>query len=335
MDEISDVIGKEDFQELILSQVKPLKQELGRGSYGRVYEVEYCGTTCAAKEVYLTLADAKADAIEKKQAQKTIDSFMKECLRCSKLRHPNIVQFLGVYYPEGEATGMRLPVMVMERMATNLTSFVKQQTISVETKFSIISDVACGLCCLHSQKPPIVHRDLTPNNVLLTNYNVAKIGDFGVSNVIQAGGKNTTGPGTLDFMPPEALEPGPYYDLTLDIFSFAGIILHVFTQEWPRPSKPVEFNPKTRKRVALSEVQRRAKYLNQLTGESAVLKQLIEECLDEDPTIRPPIEVVRQRIMCKDGQVVEQPKDEKAELNSHIANLYKIKVRILSHYTHM
>ena len=58
-----------------------------------------------------------------------------------------------------------------------------------------------------------------------------KIGDLGVAKVVQAGGKRTTAPGTIDFMSSEALYSGnPVYNTPMDIFSFAAVILHTFTQ---------------------------------------------------------------------------------------------------------
>ena len=284
----SDSVAR-SFEWLALTGVEPLNRELGRGSYGRVFAVKYCGMTCAAKEVHSDLM----------QGQRIVDMFLRECDHCSRLRHPNIVQFLGVYYPEGAT--MRVPVMVMEMMAGNLTSLLEnQQNIPVHQKFSIINDVALGLFFLHSQNPPVIHRDLSSNNILLTDHNVAKIGDLGVAKVVQAGGKRTTAPGTIDFMPPEALYSGNSgYDTSLDIFSFAVIILHTFTQQWPSPSKPIFFDPKTRKRVALSEVERRSKYLDLMTEEGEALKPLIEECLDEDSTVRPSMVVVCEKIQVR------------------------------------
>ena len=87
---------------------------------------------------------------------------MRECRQCSTLRHPNVIQFLGVYYPTGAggANRMRLPVMVMEMMADSLTSFVnKHEKIPVHIKYSIVHDVSLGLCYLHNHDPPIVHCD--------------------------------------------------------------------------------------------------------------------------------------------------------------------------------
>ena len=284
---------------------------MGRGAYGRVYAVKYCETICAAKEIHSILVEGVGQV----QMQRTIESFMRECRQCSTLRHPNVIQFLGVYYPTvaGGADGMRLPVMVMEMMADSLTSFVdKHEKIPVHIKYSIVHNVSLGLCYLHNHDPPIVHRDLSPNNVLLTAHHVAKISDLGVAKVIKPDNKKilTKAPGNSDFMPPEALVNNPVYGPPMDVFSFAGIILHTFNQQWPSPSEQVEFDPKTRKRVALSEVKRRQQYLDKMIGEAEVLRPLVEECLDDDPAVRPTIVTVCERIQVnKDTYMKESPQD--------------------------
>ena len=287
-----------DFQGLVLKGVTQLERdELGRGAYGRVYAVNYYGTICAAKEVHSILVEGVGQV----QMQRTIESFMRECRQCSTLRHPNVIQFLGVYYPSvaGVQGRMQLPVMVMEMMADSLTSLVdKHEKIPVHIKFSIVHDISLGLCYLHNHDPPIVHRDLSPNNILLTAHHVAKISDLGVAKVIKADSRKTMtkAPGTVDFMPPESLANTPLYGPPMDIFSFAGIILHTFNQQWPRPSELVQYDHKTRRRVALSEVERRQQYLDKLRGDTEVLRLLVEECLDDDPAVRPTIEAVCERI---------------------------------------
>ena len=231
------------------------------------------------------------------------------------LRHPNVIQFLGVYYPNGAdgANRIRLPVMVMEMMADSLTSFVdKHEKIPVHIKYSIVHDVSLGLCYLHNHDPPIVHRDLSPNNILLTAHHVAKISDLGVAKVIKVDSRKTMtkAPGTVDFMPPESLDDTPEYGPPMDVFSFAGIILHTFNQQWPSPSKQVQFDPKTRKRVAMSEIERRQHCLDNMTGETTALRPLVEECLDDDPVVRPTIATVCKRIQVnKDTYMKECPQD--------------------------
>ena len=176
---------KDNFEGLELKGVNELtdRDELGRGAYGKVYAIKYCETVCAAKQIHSILVEEVGQV----EMQRTIESFMRECRQCSRLRHPNVIQFLGVYYPTGEGgtNRIQLPVMVMEMMADSLTSFVgKHEKIPVHIKYSIVHDVSLGLCYLHNHDPPIVHRDLSPNNVLLTAHHVAKISDLGVAKLI-------------------------------------------------------------------------------------------------------------------------------------------------------
>ena len=308
--------SSEGIQGFVLKGVTSLnrRKELGRGAYGKVYAVKYCQTVYAAKEIHSILIEDVGPETERRL---TIESFLRECRQCSMLRHPNVIQFLGVYYPigGGGANRIRLPVMVMEMMADSLTSFVdKHEKIPVHIKYSIVHDVSLGLCYLHNHDPPIVHRDLSPNNVLLTAHHVAKISDLGVAKVIKADSRRTMtkAPGAVDFMPPEALARSPEYGPPMDVFSFAGIILHTFNQQWPSPSKQVQFNPKTRRRrrLALSEVERRQQYLDKMIGEAEVLRALVEECLDDDPAVRPTIATICERIrVSKDAYMKQSPQD--------------------------
>ena len=313
----------ESIQGFVLKGVMPLyRKELGRGAYGKVYEVNYCETVCAAKEIHSILIEDVGET----ERRLTIESFLRECRQCSMLRHPNVIQFLGVYYPTGEggANMMRLPVMVMEMMADSLTSFVdKHEKIPVHIKYSIVHDVSLGLCYLHYHDPPIVHRDLSPNNVLLTTHHVAKISDLGVAKVIKADSRKTMtkAPGTVDFMPPESLDDTPEYGPPMDVFSFAGIILHTFNQQWPSPSKQVHFDPKTRRKIALLEVERRQQYLDKMTGEAEVLRPLVEECLDDDPAVRPTIGTVCKRIQVSKGSYVKKDPKEYITLYQQIEQL--------------
>ena len=304
--------SEDDLIKLELKGITSLNKELGRGAYGKVFAVKYCEMICAAKEIHSILVEGVGEV----EMHRTIGSFLRECHQCSALRHPNIVQFLGIYYPS-EAGGvnqrMRLPVMVMEMMADSLTSFVdRYEKIPIQIKFSIVHDVSLGLCYLHNHHPPIVHRDLSPNNVLLTTHQVAKISDLGVAKVIQADSRKTMtkAPGTVDFMPPEALDKSPVYGPPMDVFSFGGIILHTFNQQWPSPSSQVQFDSKSRKMIALSEVERRQDYLDKMKGETEVLRSLVEECLDYDPVVRPSIATVCKRIQSnKDACMKDFPQN--------------------------
>ena len=76
---------------LILHGVHPTGKEIGRGAYGRVFEVKYEGTLCAAKEVHVLLLQSAQGS----DLQKLKDNFLSECQIWSTLRHPCVIQFLG------------------------------------------------------------------------------------------------------------------------------------------------------------------------------------------------------------------------------------------------
>ena len=282
-----------ELSDVTLTEVVPLNEELGRGAYGRVFTVKHNGIVRAAKKIHSILIENVSD--EEKQG--ITDDFIRECLCCSSIRHPNVVEFVGVYYP---AADLGFPVMVMELMNSSLTSFLKnnKSRIIFRKKISILHDVSTGLSYLHTRKPKILHRDLSSNNVMLTSELVAKIGDLGVAKVVRADNKQTKSkltlaPGTLHFMPPEALEEdNPVYDTPIDVFSFGGIALHVFSEEWPTPSSSKMRDPTTKKLVALSEAERRQKYLDRMTGEAVRLRKIVEQCLDDEPDERPSIQEV-------------------------------------------
>ena len=285
--QVSDLL-----QHLYLTGVTPNGKDIGVGAYGKVFEVEFCGKVFAAKEIHPILVQG----VRREEFEATKKAFLTECVQSCILGHPNIVQVLGVYNPGGQSL---LPVLVMERMQESLTSVVeKYPNIPMYVKLSMLLDVSQGLWYLHAHDPPIVHRDLSPNNVLLTSQFVAKISDLGVAKVIQADSKKTKTrvPGTVDFMPPEALLKTPEYGPPLDIFSYGGVILHVVNQEWPEPLHYVMTDPKTGKMLALSEAERRQQHMNKITGTPADLQPLVEHCLDNQPSRRPPISDVSERM---------------------------------------
>jgi len=211
---------------------------------------------------------------------------------------------IGVYYPAHDQ--YRLPVMVMEKMQNSLRGLVENHhNIPLNVKLSILEEVCLGLRYLHSRNPPIVHRDLTPNNILLGRHLEAKITDLGVAKVMQTDSKMTMTklPGTPDFMPPEALTKRPVYGPPLDVFSYGGVALNVFTQQWPEPSDLVQINPNTGRRELMSEVMRRQSYLDKVTGGATALKPLLMSCLDDEAKNRPSvmqvsIEIKRVKDVC-------------------------------------
>ena len=180
--------------------------------------------------------------------------------------------------------------MVMEKMQQSLRGLVEKYTdIPLNVKLSILDDVCLGLRYLHSRNPPIVHRDLSPNNILLGGQLEAKITDLGVAKVmkIEDGTSMTKVPGTPAFMPPESLAKNSAYGPPLDIFSYGGVILYIITRMWPEPSDREQLN--TRKWEVVSELTRRRTYLDKLIECAEELTQLVTLCLNDNPNRRPTV----------------------------------------------
>ena len=207
----------------------------------------------------------------------------------SKLNHPNIVHFLGVHCgKEGDLC------LIMEKLNTDLAQCLEDRPgIPLSFKLSILLDVSCGLLYLHMHSPPIVHRDLTATNVLLTNDMRAKIADLGVSKLMDIPTEqrqaqcHTIAPGNIYYMPPESLAETAEYDTKLDVFSFGHLTLYTATQQFPqvhevkitREVLPVE-GP-----INLHVLKRR-KSLTQM-GSDHCLYQLTVRCLQDEPEDRP------------------------------------------------
>ena len=277
-------------KDLVITGVKFTDRVLGRGAYGRVFAVDYCGVTCAAKEVHPVLLErVSREEIPFKKA------FLNECVLHSKFHHPNIVKMLGVYYPSDQAV---LPVLVMELMKYNLTQLLENyQNILMYVKLSILQDVSRAICYLHTLNPPLIHRNLSTDKVLLTTSLVAKVGGFSLMEEVSTGCRTPVKMevviGSPYFMPPEAWKEDSHYGLPLDVFSFGCVVCHVITQQWPMPLYEVCTDPTTKRLLGFS-VEIRSRYIDQISEGS--LKQLVITCLDDDQERRPPISLISERI---------------------------------------
>ena len=259
--------------------VRVTDRKLGHGSYATVLELEYMGLKCAGKKIHELL-------LEQGDASYTVRRFEEECRLLSQVRHPNIVQFLGVYFQQG----VQAPILVMEFLSTNLTSCIEQYGIlPKEISYSILHDVALGLCYLHSQTPPIIHRDLSSSNVLLTPNMTAKISDLGVARILNLTplqvSRMTQTPGTPAFMPPEVMVANPKYDTSVDKFSYGNMMIHLFSGQWPEPQvgpSRVEGG----KLIPVTEAERREKFFEAIE-DGHPLMDLIHMCINNDPRLRP------------------------------------------------
>ena len=157
-------MASDELTPFVLKNVKGLDSDdkKGSGAYGAVYEVTVRGVTCIAKRI----RDILVTQLSPRERTSVQRKFVAECVLLSKLRHPNVVHFVGVHYGRRK-NDMSL---IMEFLRTDLANFLEKSSseIPLSIKLSILLDVSYGLLYLHSHTPPIIHRDLSANNVLLT-----------------------------------------------------------------------------------------------------------------------------------------------------------------------
>ena len=271
---------------LNLRDVRETGRRLGEGSYGEVVEVMYLGTACAAKRIHLVWEELGG---------KPEEEFQRECEIWSRLRHPNVVQLLGLLYKLSSGPTRKLPAIVMEKMDCSLRHVAEthpREALPLPVKVHLLYQVAQGLAYLHGLRPPVVHRDLSPNNILINiDSMTAKLSDFGVARVFHSQAtRGTRVPGTQHFMPPETFpqataEAG--YSDRIDIFSFGCIIICAVAHTWPEPLPPVRHTEEGQL-VALTEVERRQEYLNLFDSqEKACFYGMVCNCLEFKASKRP------------------------------------------------
>ena len=157
----------------------------------------------------------------------------------SKMHHPNIVQFLG-YIDD--------PFTIVMEYIPNKNLQENYGLLYKSTKISIMKDILKGLAYIHNRTPySLIHRDIKPTNIILTNSRVAKITDFGLSkfysltktfsyNNLSTLDNNqnelydndlTTDVGTYRFMAPE-MKKEQEYNSKIDIYSCGALFYEMF-----------------------------------------------------------------------------------------------------------
>ena len=257
---------------------------LGVGSYGAVYRALCDELQCATKILHPTLFDTHDPGV-----RKIMERFERECQFLSGVRHPHIVQYLGVSRdPESG-----LPVLLMELMDSSLTQFLErsEEPLPFHITVDICHDIALALAYLHSNG--ILHRDLSSNNVLLIGPgNRAKVTDFGMSKLADANLRMTPMtmcPGTLAYMPPEALDDPPVYTNKLDCFSFGVLDIQILTGQFPDPTqrfKTIEISdprfPTGTAKVPVPETERRQTHIDQVNPAHPLLPVALDCLKDRD-----------------------------------------------------
>ena len=189
-------------------------EELGRGSYATVNVGTFRGLRVAVKSLHTIIISDYNLAL-----------FSREMSIASRVRHPNLVQFIG-------ATKLGNPLILTELMSTSLHREIRNTQLTKQQILSIAQDVALGLNYLHLFKPqPIIHRDVSSPNVLLkpstgpAGYE-AKVADYGTAKLLQATSTGTVMPGNPAYAAPEARDPDQHSP-AMDVYSYSVLLMEI------------------------------------------------------------------------------------------------------------
>ena len=198
-------------------EIQLTDQELGRGGWATVSVAMFRGARVAAKCIHGEIA-----------SDYNIQLFTREINVAARIRHPNLLQFIGAAL-EGEM------VILTELMPTSLRNELKKQPMSNNQATGISLDVARALNYLHLMQPhPLVHRDISSANVLLellpNECWKAKVSDYGTVHLQQM--LSTICPGNPCYAAPEANDPTQQTP-KMDIFSFGVLLMEMLAGEFP------------------------------------------------------------------------------------------------------
>ena len=264
--------------------VRLLQDEpLGTGAYGQVCKAMLGELPCAAKLLHPVLIDPNKS--------RNREMFERECRFLSEIRHPNIVQYLGV--AEDPQTGP--PILLMELMDDSLTHFLElsETRLPYHVQVNINCDISQALTFLHSNQ--VLHRDLSSNNVLLIGAGVrAKVTDFGMSKLTSVNPRMTSltkCPGTAAYMSPEALLDPPVYTGKLDCFQAGVLMVQIITRKFPDPIDAQQRVRDDRSATGwailpVPEANRRHNHLSLIPNTHPILP-IAMDCLKDKDTNRP------------------------------------------------
>ncbi|XP_042452182.1 probable serine/threonine-protein kinase SIS8 [Zingiber officinale] len=240
-------------------------ERIGLGSYGEVYRADWNGTEVAVKK--LLDQDLCGDALEQ---------FRYEVKIMSRLRHPNVVLFMGAVTrpPNLSILTEFLPRGSLYRLLHRPNSQLDEKR-----RLKMALDVAKGMNYLHSSHPTIVHRDLKSPNLLVDKNWVVKACDFGLSRLKHHTflSSNSTS-GTPEWMAPEVLRNEPSNE-KCDVYSFGVILWELATLR-----KPWSGMNSMQVVGAVGFQNRRLEIPNDI---DPVVAQIITDCWESDPNKRP------------------------------------------------
>lgn len=253
-----------------------IHSNLGQGFFADTYQATY-----EAPEGHSMEVAVKRIVLASFRQQSDLALFVKEVGIWSRLDHPHLVQLLGYTINNAERYS------VMELLGLSLHDALAQERqrkldIPFDSKVSYAQHVASALAFMHDYNPPVLHRDLTPANVLLaSDFSLAKVGDFGLAReALSEGMTMTSAVGNCVCMAPEVFNGGKYH-ASADVYSYGMLLYQLFIN----PADVCQgFSPQVWASLAAQERRRPP---TEPLAQLGTLGELIQACWHHEPRARP------------------------------------------------
>lgn len=228
----------------ILRERYKILRFISQGGMGSIYQAEDLrleGRLCAIKEVRLD-PSLPADTL-----QQTRDQFQREANVLARLDHPNLPKVSDIF-SEAERDYLVMDFVPGKDLRTLMAEARQQNQFLPEREvLAWAGQIADALAYLHSQEPPILHRDVKPSNLKLTPNGVVKLVDFGLVKILAPDDATITivqGRGTALYTPLEQYggDTG-HTDVRSDIYAFGATLYHLLTNEPPMEARERFLNP--------------------------------------------------------------------------------------------
>nr|VDD47175.1 unnamed protein product [Brassica oleracea] len=195
-------------------------EQIGQGrSCGTVYHGLWFGSDVAVKVFS-----------KQEYSKEIIQSFRQEVSLMRRLRHPNVLLFMGAV-----TSPPRLCIVSEFLPRGSLFRLLQRNTSKLDwrRRINMAMDIARGMNYLHSCSPPIIHRDLKSSNLLVDKNWTVKVADFGLSRIKhETYLTSKSGKGTPQWMAPEVLR-NESADEKSDIYSFGVVLWELATEKIP------------------------------------------------------------------------------------------------------
>ncbi|CAH9117697.1 unnamed protein product [Cuscuta europaea] len=242
-----------------------LKEKIGAGSFGTVLRADWNGSEVAVKIL-----------MEQDFHPERLQDFLREVAIMKRLRHPNIVLFMGAVT---QPPNLSIVTEYLSRGSLYRLLHKHGEMLDERRRLCMAYDVAKGMNYLHKHNPPIVHRDLKSPNLLVDTKYTVKVCDFGLSRLkAHTFLSSKSAAGTPEWMAPEVLRDEPSNEKS-DVYSFGVILWELATLQQPWSN----LNPAQ----VVAAVGFKHKRLELPRDLNAQVAKVIEACWASEPWKRP------------------------------------------------